>query len=131
MTEIKYKDTTIPVEAGQTVTLNTADKKLTGDIEVTAPKESGGGAKKYNISYDTFAVTETIAQPTEIYEGQMVHFVFTTGAGYLETVTNCEHNLKQYDRYYSSYYSSWVHCLTLFNPIGDVFVKLQVTGGSN
>ena len=44
MTEIKYKDTTIPVEAGQTVTLNTADKKLTGDIEVTAPKaESGGG----------------------------------------------------------------------------------------
>jgi hypothetical protein len=43
MTEIKYKDTSIPVEAGQTVTLNTADKKLTGDIEVTAPKESGGG----------------------------------------------------------------------------------------
>ena len=43
MTEIKYKDTTIPVEAGQTVTLNTADKKLTGDIAITAPKESGGG----------------------------------------------------------------------------------------
>jgi hypothetical protein len=45
MTEIKYKDTTIPVEAGQTVTLNTADKKLTGDMVICVPKaESGGGA---------------------------------------------------------------------------------------
>ncbi len=43
MTEIKYKDTVISLEAGQTVTLNTADKKLTGDIEVTAPKDVGGG----------------------------------------------------------------------------------------
>lgn len=34
MTEIKYKDTTISVEAGKTVTLNTADKKLTGDISI-------------------------------------------------------------------------------------------------
>ena len=31
---IKYKDTTIPVEAGQTVTLHTTDKKFTEDLEI-------------------------------------------------------------------------------------------------
>ena len=38
MAEIKYKETTIPVEAGQTVILNTIDRKLTGDIKVITPK---------------------------------------------------------------------------------------------
>ena len=46
---ITYKDTTIPVEAGQAVTLSTADKKLTGDIAITAPKESGGDARDFRI----------------------------------------------------------------------------------
>ena len=42
-TEIKYKSSTISLEAGQTATLHTAGQKLTGDIEVTAPKDGGGG----------------------------------------------------------------------------------------
>lgn len=38
MTEIKYKDLIIPVEAGQAITLSTTGKKLTDNIEVTFPK---------------------------------------------------------------------------------------------
>lgn len=36
MTEIRYKENIIPVEAGKTVTLSTNDKKLTDDIVITA-----------------------------------------------------------------------------------------------
>ena len=43
MTEIKYKDTTIPVEAGQTVTLHTAGQKLTEDVVISVPKAESGG----------------------------------------------------------------------------------------
>lgn len=74
-TEIKYKSQTIAIEAGETATLHTTDKKLTGDIEVTAPAESGGGAKKYNISYTGIAdIGEGSYEffPTEIYENQTI-----------------------------------------------------------
>lgn len=39
-TAIKYKDTTISLEAGQSVLLHTSGKKLTEDMVITAPKES-------------------------------------------------------------------------------------------
>jgi hypothetical protein len=34
---IKYKDTTISIKDGQTITLHTTDKKLTEDLEIIAP----------------------------------------------------------------------------------------------
>jgi hypothetical protein len=121
MAEIKYKDTTIPVEAGQTVTLNTADKKLTGDILITAPKDGGGDAKKYNISYTGIAdIGESTYEffPTEIYENQTL--CFASNAPWIGGVfvKGAENNT----RYLSMKNGNL--CITkLFNPTGDVTVS--------
>lgn len=132
MTEIKYKDTTIPVEAGQTVTLNTTGKKLTGDIAITAPKESGGGAKKYSITYVFEAAPETIiAQPTEIYEGQTVYFVYAHNPRLMVRNTNCTAPLAEEFYKYRNGSDGWVCRQEISNPTGDVTVTFYHTGGSN
>ena len=62
MSTIKYKDTTIRVEAGQTVTLSTADKKLTGDIEVIAKKL---------IPINIYKYDESVVLVTTLFENGM------------------------------------------------------------
>ena len=153
---IKYKDTTIPVEAGQTVTLNTTGKKFTEDIEVTAPKESGGGGvKKYNISWDFSQVKSKsyygiFAAPQTICEGGTVYAVFACSFSPYEVVCTganasiSDHslssyvkvnNLEDYKAITSSpagYCNGYLYRVTVSNPTDDVSIVLKaVAGGAN
>ncbi len=78
MTEIKYKDTVISLEAGKTATLHLADKKLTEDMVITAPAESGGGASDDKYSA---VIEHTGAATMIIYPLEDQHFNITSSAG--------------------------------------------------
>ena len=73
---VTYKSQTIAIEAGQTATLHTAGQKLTEDMVISVPKaESGGGGKKYSITYtgiDGMGDSTYQFYPTEIYENQTI-----------------------------------------------------------
>ena len=95
-------------------------------VEATAPQ-------KYSITYDLSALSdvEILAQPTEIYEGQTVYFVFATNNGFsaLEsTVTNCEYEGTTYSKYISTE-PYWPTVVAISNPTGDVTVTLALGQG--
>ena len=137
MTEIKYKDTVISVEAGQTATLHTTDKKLTGDIEVTAPAESGGGL--YSIDWDISNITSnrayvTFCLPSTIAYGQKVYAVIASSGDdiYVESSSNCDiQRISQYSTSnINNKYVAWIATFEVSNPTGDISIVLDV-GGTN
>ena len=137
---IKYKDTTIPVEAGQTVTLNTAGQKLTEDMVISVPKESGGGtgATVYSIDWDTSDLTsvaclDILFLPSSICEGQTVAGVIFAGQINVNA-SNCDIHEKTVT--IPSYYQGYSGTLTVIevsNPTGDINIVVAQShgGGSN
>lgn len=133
MTEIKYKDTTIPVEAGQTVTLNTTGKKLTGDVVITAPKAESG-AEIYSIDWDISAISDGIYDiiflPTTITKGQTVAGVIFISGSVNEDHSNCDLvdakdvTVPNYGKYA---YSGRLYSYEISNPMGDINITLNWT----
>lgn len=73
---ITYKDTIILAESGKTVTLSTTNKKLTGDIIITAPEEEiiEEWDGSYSILSDIELISFTIAGTTYQAEAGMTWY---------------------------------------------------------
>lgn len=143
-TEIRYNNSVLAsLQVGQTATLNCKGKKMLDDVFIVAPEENTtGGAKKYDVSYDMSfyenigAAYSIIAQPTEIYEGQTVNFVF--GSATSEVDPNVEGVAELSfltPGYLSSTGDKMLYVLSLSNPTGNVNVAFKQqqnqSGGSN
>ena len=153
--ELIYKSNTISLEAGQSVSLHTSGTKLTEDMVITADKGSGGGAKKYNITWDFSQVKSKsyygiFAAPQTICEGGTVYAVFAcsfspyeivcTGAN--ASISNHSlssyvkvNNLEDYKAITSNpagYCNGYLYRVTVSNPTDDVSIVLKaVAGGAN